>query len=175
MKTIINVLLWAAMVMTITLWGCAKDNSNDGDDDDNDNYGNGGDYDDWDSPECENDHAPELLSVQAIVNGVAREWPVTIQEGDALEIAIEYADVDCNLEGGGWGIIAEGSQSIWSDGDWFFDEEIGCSSEEEGKPYNLPIGTGYFVYPEDGPFLLEIGDSCGETSNRLPLEITTEI
>jgi len=156
---------------------CASQKADDDDNDDNDTSDpsdDTSDYDDDGSNECANNTPPELLSVQAIVNGEARDLPTEVHLEDELKLAFEYQDVDCNLEGGAANIIQEGEGSILSDPDWGF-MEIGCSSLEEGEPYIIPCAPSLFANPEWKPLKLVINDSCHAESNTIILDISFEL
>lgn len=147
---------------------CSFDDSDDNKDKEEDNGDNGSDN--YDDDECAGNSPPELLSVAAIVNGQQEDWPVVVGDADQLELAFEYKDMDCNLEGGALDLIAEGIESCYSSNDWNL-VDIGCSSAQIGEPYKLPFLPGYFE-PDDAPFKIEIFDACGAYSNALIVEIS---
>lgn len=128
----------------------------------------------FDDAACEGNSAPELLGVTAVVNGNPVEMPATIQSTDALELWLEYADADCNLEGGGASFIVYSEDDDASGGQsdlWSFDD-IGCSSAEEGGPFVLPTDVATVEGMGNDPFQLIIADACGAQSNGVTLQFT---
>ncbi|NLH47657.1 MAG: hypothetical protein GX444_03530 [Myxococcales bacterium] len=74
---------------------------NDDDDNDNDNDNDSAAIDDdasWE--ECRDNQPPEILGLQISVNGEVVQEPVEVVLYDKVELALEYVDPDCNLEGG---------------------------------------------------------------------------
>jgi len=163
-----------AFTLFLTLFSCG------GDDDDNQSSD-----DDNGAPEpnpgCAGDAQPEFLGLALIVNGVEVETPATILTTDEMQLAIEYSDADCNVDGGE--IYSNNSTSQDSD---LFDyishyyklENTGCSTEELGHPYYLMIDPHDFLLPEGlvrtAPINFHLYDVCFSCSipDRIPLDFT---
>jgi hypothetical protein len=136
-----------------------------------DSGGSGDDSGDDDS--CIGDNEPELLSVTVIVNGVSVETPATIQPTDQLELAIEYNDADCNLDGGSAALYSPNEDTLIDLPDISF-EGLGCSSAEAGGPFVFSLNAMYFG-GATAPYGLEVFDACGLASNAITLEITSAL
>jgi hypothetical protein len=143
-----------------------------GDDDNGGSGDDGGDDaggDDTDGlPEsCNTNTPPEVYSVGVLVNGEHRDEPVVISADEKLEFEIEYYDADCNLEGG--------TLQIWSDqGVMGFDgavnHGIGCSSQDDGKPYRKEVDGDLLVFVTN--IRIGLQDTCEEISSLIPVDIT---
>ena len=173
-------LIVALFFLTAWLLSCQ---SGDDDDDDTDS----GDDDDSNTtadPECDDTHLSQLLGISLKVNGSYVEMPAEVKTSDELTIEMEYADEDCNLEGGHIRI----SPAPWDPQFHALDEylyhtydigsEIGCSSEKEGKPYSLELDPSGYIIPEDlqrtFPMDLRLSDRCAFACvpDYLPLDFT---
>jgi hypothetical protein len=154
------------MVLCCWFAGCGDDDDDDGGDADDDADGPP-------DPKCQENSPPELLAVTVVVNGEPVDLPVTIQSSDTLEFRIEYADAECNLEGGDAGLVNPGEPPSFE----FIGPAglpgIGCSSEAVGAPYTLTADPAQFLYLFGIVKELAIADYCGEGSQRIALDITT--
>jgi hypothetical protein len=110
--------------------------------------------DDEPKPGCERNQPVELLGVTAILNGVPADMPFTVSTQDQLALSFEYADADCNLEGGHIHLgLNEGEKDnldielIMSMRKDYPLEDIGCSSEQSG-PYLIPIDPTFWLLPD---------------------------
>ncbi|NLH50466.1 MAG: hypothetical protein GX444_17965 [Myxococcales bacterium] len=117
--------------------------------------------------DCSANTAPELIAFTVLVGGETIELPGTVGMDDEVVVRIEYADNECNLDGGTYYLVAD-------DGIHYDVQStilgIGCSSEADG-PFDL-IFRGKFFDPSYGqPFFLGIQDDCGDTSNELPIPL----
>jgi hypothetical protein len=130
-----------------------------------------------DDEACLGNQAPELLSLAVLVNGEPAEMPLQITLADELDFRFEYADADCNLDGGvaaiSWQAVSdpgmEGGGPTW---DLI---GVGCSSDEAGGPFLISSHPGDFTEQVDGFVLgFELHDDCGGTSNRIELQIETD-
>lgn len=134
--------------------------------------------------ECDHDHSPDLVEVKLLINGVETDMPVTVLTTDEIQLAIEYSDGECNLEGGTVVIYADPEDPKHYELDQLIEhfytiENIGCSSEEEGHPYYQSIDPLDYLLPEGLvralPMLLRLFDNCMYTIgsyNILPLDFT---
>jgi len=157
------IVLWSSIAI-ITCNNNADDDSDDPSDDDNDTYPSSDDTDD--NPECDSNHAPELLGLAIRINGEPVDMPATVYTTDKLELVFEYNDTDCNLDGGN--IEFETSEGISTDPSFNLDG-IGCSSSEDGEPYVKEIDPGLQLFTYSIYFYLS--DVCEGESNQLPLDI----
>ena len=190
--------IFLAMVIGLYLsFACSTDdddnddNNNDSnlDDDDNDNDNDdtsssmdddsGDDTDDDTSDYCSehqgDDWEPALFSTTLLVNGEEVEMPATVHLSDTLALAIEYEDPDCNLIGGRITINPNPNEIYRYEiekilpGAYIL-EDIGCSSNEEGEPYNLSLDTNNFYFPSpiirSYPLILYMSDVCGNINDK---------
>jgi len=170
MKIIMTVFLTMIIFLSSVTLTCqtesadADDDSDDSSDDDNDTYNSSDDTDD--NPECDGNHAPELLSLAIRINGEPVDMPATVYTTDKLEFIFEYNDVDCNLNGGY--IIFETSWGILSNSTLILDD-IGCSSSADGQPYLKEMDPDILLYMSS--IYMFLRDICEEDSNQLPLDI----
>ena len=123
------------------------------DDDDSDDDSDGQPYEG-----CEENTAPELLSITVIVNGLPVEQPVTLDTNDTLAFSIEYYDEECNFQmedrrgmirflASDADVYAYGDAAKVLDNSYYLDG-IGCSSEEDG-PFVINVDPNDFAVPED--------------------------
>jgi len=158
-----------AFMSVITCDDNSDDNTDDSsddviDDDDDDTDPSSDDTDD--NPECDSNHAPELLSLAIRINGEPVDMPATVYGTDKLELIFDYRDPDCNLDGGAiqfltsWGTLTDDSFGL---------DGIGCSSDEEGEPFVKEIDPDLLNYVDS--IYMYLMDICGDTSNHLPLDI----
>ncbi|HPM77152.1 MAG TPA: hypothetical protein PK961_08680 [bacterium] len=172
------------MAIGLSFWlACGDDDDDDNDDNDNPDDDADDDVDDGDDddmsdgdddeidPDCIGNTAPDLLGVSFFVNGEAATAPLNLLTTDVLEFAIEYADAECNLNGGGAYVQAMGEGVVEETG-WGFDD-LGCSSEVAG-PHRFYVSPFYFRSADEGPFYLGIVDKCGGESLTLPLDIAAQ-
>jgi len=144
------------------------DDADDAVDDDDDDMSDGADDDDEMDPACIDNTAPQILGVNYYVNGEAATAPLDILTTDILELEFEYADAECNLDGGGAQLFFVNEMAS-PNSYWKF-KNMGCSSEE-ANPFRFFVSTLYFVLPEIVPVFLAIYDYCDADSGLTPLEI----
>jgi len=132
---------------------------------------------------CEGTESPMLLGVELIVNGEQTTMPATVLITDQLEIAMEYYDADCNLNGGNIRILPDTLEPKYGELDdylyhIYFITNSGCSSDQEGAPYYLNITPTDYLLPTNLertlPLEFHLEDVCGFPSQPffLPLDFT---
>ncbi len=195
MKSAITIFILLLFSITISIIiSCDKedegaDDDDVGDDDDTDGNDDDDSSSDNDNPECDSNVYPVLISVALIVNGVETQMPTTVQATDALAIAFEYSDEDCNLDdvGSDYGEGYGGRVDIrWNTLEdlpievhaYWLSNDIDCSSEEKGAPYFLEIDPNDYIpangYVRQYPLRMTLFDNCGSGSNRLEIDFTVE-
>ena len=154
-----------------------------GDDDDEDTYSGDDDDSTWDpDPECDPTIRPQLLGLSLRVNGVLVEMPADVKVTDELIVEMEYADEDCNLEGGRVLITIDPEEpSLFSLDElirYYYDigSDVGCSSEESG-PYPIALDPNDYIIPDDleriYPLHFKMRDICKNSDPFwLPLDFT---
>lgn len=169
----------------LAIHACSGDDDDEdsaGDDDtvDDDTEGDNDDdlLDDDDSadPECAGNTPPDLLSLRYRVNGQYAEPPVSLTTQDNLEFEIEYADVDCNLNGGTVAInmsAPDGSETIVL-------EKIAaadCSSEAAGEPLRFFVDPTelHYILAEADQAVVVLNDACFDESDSVPLNLDIEL
>ena len=181
-------LLLAFLIGTSWLLSCQTgddedDNDVDSDDDDNDS-GDDDDSNETPDPECDDTHLSQLLGISLKVNGNYVEMPAQVKTTDELILEMEYADEDCNLEGGRIRISPDQLDPQLFALDEYLHHtykigpEIGCSSDKEGKPYSLELDPNEYLLPENLertlPMDLRLSDRChfACVPDYLPLDFT---
>lgn len=178
-KTVLRLLVALGLLLLVGLIAMAADDDDDAGDDDTAT-------DDDSSPitidddefvgcegagyeQCENVVAPELLSLELVVNGTVTEFPAILNETDQLEFVFEYVHPQCNMTEGYPFIIVDDEAVCLSESQFL---HLHCSSETEG-PATVEIDPSYFANGDGAPYGFEISDVCGHHSNRLPVDIVT--
>jgi len=183
MKAKFNILI--ALLHLLAFASC--DGSNDVDDAlDDDDSDSDDDSDAQPYEGCEENTAPEFISITIIVNGLPVEQPVTLDTNDTLAFSIEYFDAECNFQmddrRGCISFLASDAD-VYAYGDaakvldnYYYLDGIGCSSQEDG-PFVVNADPNDFAVPEDfnrlEPLLVYIFDGClANSSNILNVDFT---
>jgi len=135
----------------------------------------------YNPPGCDNRNKPLLQGISLIVNNKEVEMPAVVRTTDNVKIAMNYFDKDCDLVGGYIEIKPDSNEPDTLDDilrHYYTIANIGCSSEEEGKPYFLSIDPIDYLLPADLkrtlPMEFSLEDSCTYESKPffLPLDFT---
>ena len=155
MKAKFNILI--ALLLLLAFAAC--DGSNDDDDAQDDDDSDSDDDSDAQPYEgCEENTAPEFISITIIVNGLPVEQPVTLDTNDTLAFSIEYFDAECNFQMDdrrGSIEFLPSEADAYAHGNaadalraYYYLDGIGCSSEEDG-PFVINADPNDFAVPED--------------------------
>ena len=131
---------------------------------------------DDDTSGCEDNQPPQLLGLYYFLkegeSWVQLEMPVSIapSDFDKFYIRLEYADEDCNLEGGKFWLKFEGGN--WQEVEELPDD-IGCSTEQTGYLYPLKLKDAVGELTS-GNYSggVKWSDVCEDESNTLEFEFT---
>jgi len=183
MKAKFNILI--ALLLLLAFAAC--DGSNDDDDAQDDDDSDSDDDSDGQPYEgCEENTAPEFISITVIVNGLPVEQPVTLDTNDTLAFSLEYFDAECNFQmddrrGSIQFRASEADKTAYGDaadvlGGAYHLDGIGCSSEEDG-PFVINVDPNDFAVPEDfnrlEPLRVFLVDGClANNSNSLYVDFT---
>ena len=181
MKAKFNILIALLLLLAFAACDSSSDDDSSTDDDAADDDSDGQPYEG-----CEENTAPEFISITIIVNGLPVEQPVTLDTNDTLAFSLEYFDAECNFQmedrRGSIGFLASDADA-YAHGDaaevlnnYYHLDGIGCSSEEDG-PFVINVDPNDFAVPEDfnrlEPLWAYLVDGClANISDPLYIDFT---